>query len=163
MPPSRPAAIPPARTTMRLTSASHALILARIVVGLDSACAAISDKPFYVAFTSPCRKPRAYPSVGGIAGRIGGHSLRAGSLTRPRVGARYGDGAGDENGVREVSRAADACVGGVHLFLRVHLLPEVHNLDGCHLPQLQWRVGQASDPTARSRARGHEPPLISGN
>ena len=39
-------------------------------------------------------------------------------------------------------RAADASVGGVHLFPRVHLLPELHGFDGRRLSQLRRGVGQ---------------------
>lgn len=41
--------------------------------------------------------------------------------------------------------AADAHGKGVYLFLRMHLLPELHGFDRCDLSQLWWRVGQASD------------------
>lgn len=54
-----------------------------------------------------------------------------------------------ENPMQEMPRAADALGKGVYLFLRMHLLPELHGFDGCDLSQLRWQVGQASEPMAQ--------------
>ena len=53
------------------------------------------------------------------------------------------------NGMREMPRAADAHGKGIYLFLRMHLLSELHGFNRCDPSQLLWRVGLASDPMAQ--------------
>ena len=62
-------------------------------------------------------------------------------------------GTGNENRMREMPCAADTHGKGVYLFLRMHLLPELHGFDRYDLFQLRWRVGQASDPMAQWQSR----------
>ena len=50
--------------------------------------------------------------------------------------------------MRKLSRATVARSGGIHLFVRMHLLPAVRALDGCHLSQLRRRADPTSDPPA---------------
>ena len=54
-----------------------------------------------------------------------------------------------ENRMREIPRAADAHGKGIYLFLRMHLLSELHGFNRCDLSQLLWRVGQASGPMSQ--------------